>query len=69
MFHNIGDKKYHCEYKPREPNFENDYLLSFRDDKVLLSKNTIPHLKEVWPAGGTSSVRFLFSISDTACNA
>lgn len=66
MLHNIDAKEYHCEYICRKPRLSRDYLLSFREDSILMRGQRPPVLAEAVTAAQTASLQYLFSISDTS---
>ena len=62
MFHNIGDKEYHCEYTPKAPDLKKDYLLAYRGGDILLKNGAVPRLCEA----DECEFQYLFSISGSS---
>lgn len=63
MLHNIDDKIYHCEYSEKAPDFEVDYILSFKKDQILLYGSSLPLLSDVESNLPEHPLQFLFTIS------
>ena len=71
MLHNIEPHEYHCDFLPRPPILERDYLLLFSGEQILLKRENeqliLPFLKDIpdvkqWE----KKLRYLFTIDDIA---
>ncbi len=66
MLHDIGDRHYHCEYEPRDPHPETDYLVSCQGSQILLLDDTIPTVAQAAERADLGELQYLFRIDDTA---
>jgi NAD+ diphosphatase len=71
MLHNIEPHEYHCEFLPRPPISERDYLLLFSGEQILLKRENeqliLPFFKYITDVKqGEEKLRYLFTIDDIA---
>ncbi len=63
MLHEIGERQYHCEYRPHSPDREKDRLLCYEESRILLLDGTVPTLAQMGQTLPDDALQYLFEIS------
>lgn len=70
MLHHIKPYQYRCEFLPKKPAYDQDYLLVFDDERILLKQNSaamaMPKLCDIANNTPEDQLSYLFSIGDAS---
>lgn len=70
MLHHIEPYQYRCEFLPKNPVYNRDYILVFDDERILLKQTvtgiSIPQICDMADNVPQEQLRYLFSISEAS---